>query len=66
MVSVVSRSAEETSQDDDDGCSDHRESDDCEAVSHRFGVSDGDGWCVLVGFVIIAGTLGQDGPGYWK
>jgi hypothetical protein len=66
MVSVVSRSAEEASQDDDDASGYHCESNDGEAVSDRFGVRDGDGWCVLVGLVIIAGTQGQESPDYRK
>lgn len=64
MVSEVSRSAKEASQDDDDASGYHCESDDGKAVSDRFGVRDRDGWCVLCGLVVIAGTQGQDDPGY--
>ena len=61
MLSVVSRSAEEASEDDDNSSANDGEADDCQPGPYRFRVGDSDGWRVL-GLVLIAGPQGQNDP----
>jgi hypothetical protein len=64
-VLVVSRSAEEASEDYDNCRANDGEPDDGEALAGFFVFRDNDlRW--LFGLVVIAGTQGQDDPGYWQ